>query len=304
MSLFQTSRRCLQRLGLLSLDAHGTLFHLREPVGNTYHRIAISNQCKAVPTADELTTSFATAYKETMEEYPNFGQGLIEQRSWWDRVVESTFIHAGFCPHPAKDELGTVAEELFRFYATADAWKLYPEVLPFLRTVRRGPAAPSILVFSNFDHRLPRLLLSMGLGELVDGICHSTMYEHMKPRMFEGVASYRKVAPSACVHVGDSAAADFTGAVQHGWHGFLLARTDDARANIAECVAAAEQAAPAEVGGDAKATWSDTSLPSWAVRTGDGVLMPRAASDRVLSSLDDFLDSGVWEAHVAAARAV
>jgi putative hydrolase of the HAD superfamily len=63
------------------------------------------------------------------------------------------------------------ARELYERFARADAWAVYPDVVPALQELRRRGLR--LAVVSNWDERLPRLLLALDLAGYFDAIVFS-----------------------------------------------------------------------------------------------------------------------------------
>lgn len=190
--------------------------------------MALANRCQSVPDEASLTKSFVEAYKEVDEEYPNFGGGIISQQSWWDRVVQRTFEMADF--FSLHGEISAVADDLFKHFATTEAWELYPEVIPTLKALKNVENPPRIAVISNWDQRLGSVLFRLGVAELVDVIAPTVLFKETKPDIFMGMPDRLGFAPEDCLHIGDSLRRDYNGATSAGMNALWLQRqTKDAK---------------------------------------------------------------------------
>jgi putative hydrolase of the HAD superfamily len=127
------------------------------------------------------------------------------------------------------------ARELYESFAGADAWEVYPDVVPALAELRARNV--KLAVVSNWDERLPRLLASLGLAEFFDTLVYSQEagVEKPNPAIFELALERLGVAPAGAVHVGDSAREDVEGAEAAGMRALRLERS---RANAAAAPAA------------------------------------------------------------------
>ncbi len=116
----------------LFFDAAGTLFTVRGSVGEHYSRIArrygkevlaeeIETQfCQVFPLAPPLAFPGVQDPKELKE----------REKAWWYELVRQVF--APFGPFPG---FAAYFEELFSFFARAEAWQLYPEARGGLETL-------------------------------------------------------------------------------------------------------------------------------------------------------------------------
>ena len=100
----------------------------------------------------------------------------------------------------------------------------FPEVPAALRALRELGMA--LVVVSNWDVSLHDRLAETGLAGLVDGAVASAEVGVAKPdpAIFERALSIAGVEAGAACHVGDSVAADVTGALAAGLEPVLLAR--------------------------------------------------------------------------------
>jgi putative hydrolase of the HAD superfamily len=185
--------------GLL-LDAMGTLIGLRQSVGRTYAEQAGRYGIHLDPAA--LDAGFRRAYRAAPPlAFPGLGGSDLEkaERAWWCGVVSETLASAGADGVPA-----ALGHQLFEHYATAAAWRVFPEVPPLLeRWNRRGL---KLAVVSNFDSRLPPLLEALGLAPWLQAVVVSSSAGAAKPdpRPFTQALEQLGLHPAAVWHVGDS----------------------------------------------------------------------------------------------------
>ena len=110
--------------------------------------------------------------------------------------------------------------EAIRFHAFDDA-------APALRALReRGTR---LVVASNWDCSLARVLEQAGLGGLLDGVVSSAMAGAAKPRreLFMAALELARTPPDRAIYVGDSPANDVAGAAAAGLRAILLRRGAD-----------------------------------------------------------------------------
>ena len=206
----------------ITFDAAGTLIRVADPVGETYSRIARDFGASLNPAA--LDAAFRDVFPSMPAmAFPDLDAPAIAdaERAWWRDLVERVVRHAG--PVSAFDEY---FEALFRYYASACAWRAYPEALQALKSA--GAQGLSIAVVSNFDSRLPPILRELGIADLIDGVIYSTGCGAAKPdkRIFQHAMHVLSSMPETTLHVGDSLYADYHGASTAGMSAVHLDRRE------------------------------------------------------------------------------
>jgi len=215
-------------------DAAGTLFETREPVGETYARIARAYGVEASSVAVEA------AFRRTFHEAGPlaFGPGQPAEelrrleRDWWCSLVGRTFAGLGEFA-----DFASFFNSLFEFFAEPAHWLADPEALTTLNRLRdRGL---KLGVISNFDHRLYRILDGLGLGRRFDSITISSEVGFAKPApaLFTAALEHHRLAAAEALHVGDSEQLDLAGAVAVGMKAVLIQRKQQGPVSIAHHVA-------------------------------------------------------------------
>ena len=205
------------------LDAAGTLIDVAGPLGDTYSGLAREFGGDLDP--ETLTTGFRIAFADTppMAFPGRTGAGLDRaEREWWRAVVERVTRAAGGVP-----EFDAYFDRLYAHYASAPAWRVYPEVPDVLEALRaRGLR---LAVVSNFDTRLPPLLDALGLATFFDAVVCSGEAGAAKPdgTIFARALAALGVGASEALHVGDSREADYEGARAAGIEALLVDRDAD-----------------------------------------------------------------------------
>jgi putative hydrolase of the HAD superfamily len=188
----------------ISLDVGGTLIDPHPSVGHVYAAVAAEHGLHRDPAA--LNRHFARAWKEKT--------GFVYSRSCWQRLVCRTF------------ELEPVPffDALYQRFTRPQAWRLHPDVLPALRTLRA--AGFKLGVLSNWDERLRPLLSLLGLGQFLHTVVVSceTAWQKPAPEIFHLAAERMGVPPGQLLHVGDSWREDLEGARAAGAHALWLRR--------------------------------------------------------------------------------
>ncbi len=138
---------------------------------------------------------------------------------WWKRFLERLCEHLD-APPPSR----FAAAELFARFSRADSWEVYPDVRDTL-TALRGQGL-KLGVVSNWDHRLPEVLESLGLARLFDALVYSSDVgvEKPDPRIFESALRRLDLPAGAALHVGDGRLEDVEGAQAVGMRALHLTR--------------------------------------------------------------------------------
>ncbi|VDK66376.1 unnamed protein product [Cylicostephanus goldi] len=117
-----------------------------------------------------------------------------------------------------------IAHDLFDFYAEGSAWRLTdPKLKSVLKQLRENGVG--IVIVSNFDCRLKKILQDMGLYELFDMVVASgeVGVEKPNPDIFELVLQrYHLHDASQMLHIGDNVQKDFQAARQFGASALLF----------------------------------------------------------------------------------
>ncbi len=198
-----------RRVPLLAVtfDAVGTLIEPREPVGQTYAWVARRHGFSVDP--DLLERRFRKLYRSASPLcFPGTPETrlLDAERQWWRKIVRGVFAEL---PQPIVDD---VFSELFHFYGTGRAWRVYSDVIPTLAELERRGVRRCIV--SNFDGRLLRICAEAGLASFFDAIVISSRAGAAKPSpqiFFQALASLA-VRPDEALHIGDSWLEDVLGA--------------------------------------------------------------------------------------------
>ena len=203
------------------LDAAGTLIDVVEPLGETYARFARSFGGDLDP--DALTAGFRAAFHDMPPmAFPGLRGAALDraERGWWRTVVRRVFGEAGGVV-PGFD---ACFDHLYAHYASARAWRVFPEAPAVLSSLRERGAA--LAVVSNFDSRLPPLLEALGLAAFFDAVVCSGEAGAAKPdrAIFAHALATLGVEASQALHVGDSREADYDGARAAGVEALLVDR--------------------------------------------------------------------------------
>jgi putative hydrolase of the HAD superfamily len=199
------------RVRAVLFDAAGTLLWFREPVGETYRRVALDFGVD-LP-ASRITEAFqrilVRADPMVFSGEPRERRRRLE-RQWWWQQVRSTFQAADSTARFTDFE--AYFDRLWNHYAGAAAWHLAPgtrEALDALRA-RRVPMA----IVSNFDHRLPTILQELDILDFFENVTIPAEVGAAKPdrRIFEAALEGLGDPSRRAIYVGDRAIEDVAGA--------------------------------------------------------------------------------------------
>ncbi len=202
-------------------DAGNTLIYADPPVGEAYVRPLRKRGIEAC--ARDLEVRFRDAWttlrRQRECESPPYGSTDAEARQWWRRVVRMTFK-----PYDVTDEVDLIFEELWAHFASPGAWRVYPDAVPALSALKERGLAVGLI--SNWDSRLPLLLDSLGIWQLLDVavISFQIGIEKPDPRIFLHALAKGSVPAERAVHVGDSYGEDVLGARAAGMGALWLRR--------------------------------------------------------------------------------
>jgi len=141
---------------------------------------------------------------------------------WWLAIATNTFQQAGVL-----EQFSDFAEffaVLYRHFATAAPWVVYPDVLPALKRWQQLGVPLGIL--SNFDSRLYAVLEALALADFFESVTISTEVGAAKPdpRVFAIALQKHNCLPSVAWHIGDSFEEDYQAAKAVGMRGIWLRR--------------------------------------------------------------------------------
>ena len=201
-------------------DAAGTLIKPARSVGESYAAIAAKHGKEVSST--NITERFRTCFDAAPRlAFPGATEDTVAalERDWWKSLVAQVF--EPWSPFVRFEEYFA---ELFAYFASPDAWTLYPEVLETLTSLKERDLILDVI--SNFDSRLVRILDGLGAGAQFENIFVSSRVGYAKPdgRIFNAALSCHGLAPAQALHVGDSEINDLSGANQAGLKGILVER--------------------------------------------------------------------------------
>jgi putative hydrolase of the HAD superfamily len=208
---------------VIFLDAVGTLFGVKDSVGEVYRSIA--QQFGVDADAETLNQAFLQSFRDADPmAFPGIPADELPHHEyvWWEAIAIRTFYEAGvfeqFTDFPA------FFAALYHHFTTAEPWFVYPDIHAALNQWRSQGIALGVL--SNFDSRLHAVLPALGLADFFSSVTVSTEVGAAKPNLQIFQAALRKhdCSPSEAWHIGDSQREDYDGAKAAGLRAILLKR--------------------------------------------------------------------------------
>jgi putative hydrolase of the HAD superfamily len=206
------------RVRAVVFDVGGTLIYPAHPVGETYAKFAHTRGVKLPP--DATTEAFRLAFKSCPR-----AKGAVpsngDDRMWWKQVVTRSMHDKAFTD-PAAFE--AFFEEVYLHYAKPEAWGIYPEVMEVLEALRDHGV--DMVVLSNWDARLHKVLDGLGLGEYMGQrfISAELGWEKPDPAIYRHVAEILRIPPTGLLSVGDDPRNDVEGPKKAGWRTVQIER--------------------------------------------------------------------------------
>jgi putative hydrolase of the HAD superfamily len=215
----------LDKPQVIFFDAMGTLFGLRESVGEIYAAIAASFGV----TVD--ISALNTAFLDTFRASPPlaFGESDLSKLQplefdWWQVIASQSFEKIGALEQ--FEDFTAYFQLLYDHFATAQPWFIYEDVIPCLNYWQNQGVELGII--SNFDSRLHHLLVALELENYFQSVTLSSASQTAKPEtpIFEQALAKHQSQPHQAWHIGDSFYEDCQGADIAGLNAFLIERPD------------------------------------------------------------------------------
>ena len=194
----------------VTFDVGGTLLEVWPSVGHVYAEVGARNGVKRL-SATALNRRFAAAWRAATP--------FNHSRLGWARLVDATF--RGLTDRPPSQ---TFFAQLYDRFASPDAWRIFPDVLPTLDAL--AAHGLKLGVISNWDERLRPLLKRLKLAGYFEVIVVSREVRASKPAraIFQHAVRRLGLPADAVLHVGDNMSMDVRGAQAAGLSALLLKR--------------------------------------------------------------------------------
>jgi putative hydrolase of the HAD superfamily len=219
--LDQLPRESLPRV--IFFDAMGTLFELKNSVGEIYHQYAQKHGVKA--DAAEIEQAFVNSFKSAppLAFLPN-ELAVIKQQEfdWWKQVVSATFGQLELLENFV--DFNAFFTEIYFYFGTKEPWYVFPDTVGSLTKCRERKI--ELGVISNFDSRLIEVLNLLDLDQFFTSITISSVAGFAKPKsnIFQIALSKHNLRAKNAWHIGDSPTEDYAGAKNAGLGSFWLNR--------------------------------------------------------------------------------
>ena len=216
----------MQTPKVIFLDAVGTLFGVRNSVGEVYGEIA--DQFGVEVSVKEVNRAFYNSFKQSNKmAFPGVEPQEIptKEYEWWKAIAIQTFQTVGVFDRFS--DFDSFFEELYAYFATEKPWFVYPDVYPTLEYWQKLGIEMGVL--SNFDSRLYPVLKKLNLAEFFTSITISTEVGAAKPdrQIFHAALQKHNCLPESAWHIGDSYKEDYQGAKAAGLKAIWLKRNQN-----------------------------------------------------------------------------
>lgn len=208
---------------VIFLDAMGTLFDLKNTVGDIYQQYAAKYDVQV--DAGLIEQAFIQSFKSapplafSAAEFPIIKQ---QEFNWWKQVVSATFEQLGVRENFA--DFNAFFTEIYCYFGTGEPWYVFPDTVDSL--IRCRDRSIELGIISNFDSRLIEVLNHLDLDQFFTSITISSTAGFAKPdaNIFHLALSKHHRIPAQAWHIGDSPTEDYAGAKNAGLSSFWLNR--------------------------------------------------------------------------------
>jgi putative hydrolase of the HAD superfamily len=213
----------MQKPQVIFLDAVGTLFGVKGSVGKIYSQIAGDFGVKV--DSESLERSFIDIFPTAAPlAFPSIDPAQIPELEfqWWRGLTGEVFTQLNCFDR--FDDFDVFFRQLYDYFAMAEAWVLYEDVIPALRFWQIQGI--ELGVISNFDSRIYPVLNQLGLEYFFRSITISSSTGAAKPNpvIFQIALQKHNCSPERAWHIGDSKKEDYQGAKAVGIEAFLIKR--------------------------------------------------------------------------------
>jgi len=206
-------------------DLAGTLIEVQGGVGTQYARIATEFGVNADPQAIDAAfpEAFGTAGRMGFAS-PDAAEVASLEKGFWKNLVQLVFARIGLLGQFGGSRFDSYFERLYAYFATADGWLVYPDVVPALQRLKRDGIIVGLV--TNFDQRVFPLIDALGLGRFVDSVTIPALAGAAKPAraIFDYALARHGVEAANAVQIGDSIEDDVHGARAAGMTAVLVDR--------------------------------------------------------------------------------
>lgn len=207
------------KIKVVFFDAGGTLLRPAQPIGETY--AALAKNYGQHWDAKKLHHGFKASFKKLRPRPDAEVATNGDERAWWKEVVRGTLGHVEMPGHFPFD---AYFEELYWLYARPELWRVFPEVIPVLQTLRERGL--KLAVLSNWDARLRPLIEGLEMAPFFDEVLISGELgsEKPSPKVYAAALEKMGIAADEALMIGDDPLNDYWAPHKAGWHAMLVER--------------------------------------------------------------------------------
>ncbi|MBL1211125.1 HAD-IIIA family hydrolase [Geminocystis sp. GBBB08] len=208
---------------VIFLDAVGTIFGVKNTVGDVYTQIA--KKYGANREAEIINNYFYQAFKNSPPlafETENEEEIKELEFEWWQNITYNTFNQDNKIQEFTNFKDFFI--ELYNHFKTSQPWVIYDEVISSLNHWQKQGIELGII--SNFDTRIYEVLDNLNLKQYFQTITISSITGVAKPhpKIFKIALAKHNCKPENSWYIGDSAKEDYWGAKSLGMQSFWLKR--------------------------------------------------------------------------------
>ena len=207
----------------VTFDAGGTLIYCDPSPGEIYahHLSRHGRPVLAEDVGPVFREAWAELQRRTVPGQDRYNSVPGGELGWWGEFVREVLRRLD---HDASWE--PLLQDLYAAFCDASVWKVFPETKSTLEELAARGAR--LAVISNWDHRLPNILQSLGLADTFETVTVSSIEGVEKPsaEIFSRTLERMDVAAGEAIHVGDSPLEDYSGAEMAGLGAALIDRHD------------------------------------------------------------------------------
>lgn len=205
------------QIRVVAFDAVGTLMYPEPSVDSVYFDIGLRHGSKL--TKDEIKSRFGHAFQvfDRDNAAHEFRTSEARELELWREVVTTVLTDV--------DSPDACFKELWQWFATVDAWRLFDDVGNTFAALRS--TGISIAIASNFDHRLHAICDGFPELESAQIRCVSSEAGYRKPSRgyYHRLAELCGCKPGEILMVGDTPLNDVEGAIDAGLLAVLIDRS-------------------------------------------------------------------------------
>jgi putative hydrolase of the HAD superfamily len=210
-------------------DAVGTLFYLRQTVGD--HYALVGSEVGLTLDARQLDRAFYKAWNQMPRRTAIDGPRLNDDKGWWRELINLVLDQVA--PSLSEFDRDNFLEIAYEHFAQANVWELYPEVVDVLEKLQ---PRFQLAVISNFDGRLRFILGHLGISKYFAHVFISSELGADKPdpEILRRAVKLIDLKPNQVLHVGDDSERDWKAAAEAGLSVFKLDRQTNSLHDLLE----------------------------------------------------------------------